>query len=579
MAQPTTIDWKLYTIGNVRQVITNTGALNAKEDEGRFFDYARLVNCEFLPGSFEEHLTEGGIWIGAIAGNDTLVSITEGETSDREFFASAEPWDSVWVVNRGDTVDIPYWPKYAGISDQDFVCHYNDYGPASLIKSTHRPLYLDVIQTSYAWITPPFNEFIVLRYYVIPTRNSLHQVYISSWINGNVGNIRFETFGLDDRTFARQNGLLQICEDLPGGEDGDSYSPVATRLYPPENPGMQMDTTFMWYNGRQTGLPSQDGVRYSQMSNGTVMIDQISTDDGTKSMISVGPYDIALGDTLKFTVALILGEGVPGILENVELVNFLREQEFRTPSPPPSPPLQVERRSHNVYLNWEPGPGDINPEDYQDPYRGDGATQPFEGYRVYKSTQSAAGPWTLLTEFDLADNEFGPNTGLEYEFTDTGLLDYFQYYYTATAFSKPDTSTGFPSQESSRDRIAKFAVPGPAPREEVGKVAVVPNPYRGDISYYAFNPPWEKADPSRNIWLEQDRRILFINLPEKCEIKVYSLAGDLVAMLFHDDPVQGYEPWNLTSSVGQAIASGIYLFSVKDRRSGEVQVGKFVIVK
>jgi hypothetical protein len=159
------------------------------------------------------------------------------------------------------------------------------------------------------------------------------------------------------------------------------------------------------------------------------------------------------------------------------------------------------------------------------------------------------------------------------------LLDYFQYYYTATAFSKPDTSTGFPSQESSRNRIAKFAVPGPAPREEVGKVAVVPNPYRGDISYYVFNPPWEKSDPSRNIWLEQDRRILFINLPEKCEIKVYSLAGDLVATLFHDDPVEGYEPWNLTSSVGQAIASGIYLFSVKNRRSGEVQVGKFVIVK
>jgi hypothetical protein len=53
----------------------------------------------------------------------------------------------------------------------------------------------------------------------------------------------------------------------------------------------------------------------------------------------------------------------------------------------------------------------------------------------------------------------------------------------------------------------------------------------------------------------------------------------LVDTIYHNDPVQGYAGWNLTSNIGQAVASGIYLFTVKDHRSGEVQVGKFVILK
>ncbi|NIR64170.1 MAG: hypothetical protein GWN00_11325, partial [Aliifodinibius sp.] len=59
----------------------------------------------------------------------------------------------------------------------------------------------------------------------------------------------------------------------------------------------------------------------------------------------------------------------------------------------------------------------------------------------------------------------------------------------------------------------------------------------------------------------------------------YTLAGDLVQTLQHNDPVQGYEEWNLTSDVGQAIASGIYLFTVENDETGEVQTGKFVVIK
>jgi hypothetical protein len=160
-----------------------------------------------------------------------------------------------------------------------------------------------------------------------------------------------------------------------------------------------------------------------------------------------------------------------------------------------------------------------------------------------------------------------------------GLLNNFEYYYTVTAFSKPDTVSDFPSQQSSMNANAKIVIPGTEPPAKVGQVAVVPNPYRGDIAYDSYNPPWEKPSGSRTRWMEQDRRVQFINLPSNCEIKIYSSAGDLVRTIKHMDASQGYESWDLTSSVGQAVSSGIYLFTVKDIELKDVQVGKFVIIK
>lgn len=577
LAQQTTLDWKLHTVGRVRQVVTNTGGLNAKQDN--LFDFPRLINCEYPPNTFEEHITEAGLWIGAIVGQDSLVSVAQGEASSREFYPSDAPWDTIWVVNRGDTVDIPYWPRYVGISDQDFVCRYSDYNPVSLRVPNHQPLYLDVIQTSYAWSSNPLDEFIVIRYYIMPTKIDLQDVYLTSWINGNVGYAGNEEYGLDDETYSRMDRLMQICVDLPGGGDGDAIGAIATKVYPPSNAPPPPKATFIWYNGRLQGLPYRDGERFEQMSRGMVMQDQSSTGDGTKSMISIGPYSVRVGDTLKFSVGIILGQGIRGVLANADYLDWLIDQNFAIPSPPPAPPLRVESRHQQVVLNWRPRPGDVNPEIYRDPNRADGELQPFEGYRVYKSTRSATGPWTLLAEFDVPDNAFYQNTGLEYEYTDIGLLNNLEYYYTVTAFSKPDAVIHFPSLESSLNANSRRVVPGPEPPQTVGQVAVVPNPYRGDIAYHAYNPPWEKPDISRDFWMEQDRRIQFINLPARCEIKIYTLAGDLVSRLTHANPTQGYEDWNLTSSVGQAISSGIYLFTVEDLSNGKVQVGKFIIIK
>jgi hypothetical protein len=571
------LDWRMHDVGKVRQFISNIGSL---WPTGYLLgDFTGLIYCEFPPASFEEHIGEGGIWVGGIVTGDTLVSVTTSWNSSNEFFPGPEADDSIWVVAKGDTVDIPFWPDYVGVSDQDFVCLYSDYNLTNI--ANHLPMYVDVIQTSHAWSSPPLDEFIVYNFYVIPTRYDIKDGYIAYWLDGNVG-YRGQgwSFALDDFSEYYESIYMGVSVDAPGGTDALAFSPIGMKIFPPDTVDpASLRWTFNWYEGQGgSAPPSNDVDRYLQMAEGIIMQNQLEP-VGSQFIVSFGPFDIAVGDTLHFSIGEVLGEGIAGLMKNVDRLIWLENNNFRVPSPPPRPPLRVEIRSHEAHLKWNALPGQKNPETYTDPYRADSAEVPFEGYRVYKSTKSATGPWTLLAEFDLPDNEFGSNTGLDSQYTDLGLLNNFEYYYTVVAFSKPDTVADFPSQESSVNANAVTIVPGTAPPADVGKVAVVPNPYRGDIAYHEYNPPWERPDPSRDLWLEQDRRVQFINLPAQCEIKIYTLSGDLVATLRHNSFDRGFEDWNLTSDIGQAVASGIYLFTVEDNNTGNVQVGKFVIIK
>lgn len=572
-AQEASFDWKMINVGNVRQVVTNRGGLNAKGDNT--FDYPGLLNCEHPPNSNMEHLTNTGLWVGAVYDGARSVSLADGESGTiHEFFPTAEPWDTVWYVKKREEVDIPYWQGYVGVSDQDYVCRYNDYGPISQRIADHRPLYVDVVMTTYAWASPPLDETIIINYYIIPTQHDLEDVYIGLYMNGNVGNVTDGNFGLDDETYFINSEKTMFCRDIEGGTDG-SATTVAEKFFPQGNPSK---TTFMWWNGVQASPPDRDNDKYIQMSSGEIMQDQVSTGDGTKSMTMFGPYEtLNVGDTLKLTVALILGDGDNDIIQKGRYIGQLKDRNYKVPSSPPNPLLTITPDDKSVVLDWTPQPGAQNPEEFTDPDRADGITKPFEGYRVYKSTISENGPWTLLAQYDV-DDDYGQNTGISHTYRDEGLLNNIEYYYTVTAYTLPDESIDFPELESSLTQSSKVAVPGTPTPETVGKVAVVPNPYRGDIAYHTFNPPWERP-PSGRDWMEQDRRIQFINLPERCEIKIYTLSGDLVETIYHDNPNRGYEDWNLTSSVGQAIASGLYLFTVEDKRKGEVQVGKFVVIK
>ena len=165
-----------------------------------------------------------------------------------------------------------------------------------------------------------------------------------------------------------------------------------------------------------------------------------------------------------------------------------------------------------------------------------------------------------------------------------------EYYLAVTAWDRGIPEMDLQALESGRDADAnmKILFPGPSAKDNMDDIHVVPNPYVGQSKFDGKREDDDKGDKSRRIW--------FVNLPERCRIKIFTLAGDLVDVLHHDGAgiediitvskaayegvaASGMEPWDLLSKNNQIIAAGVYLFSVKDLDSGDKKVGKFVIIK
>lgn len=293
-----------------------------------------------------------------------------------------------------------------------------------------------------------------------------------------------------------------------------------------------------------------------------------------------------------------------GILDPGEDVNGNGVLDrFLIPEPPPSPDLLVRSElagdKVQTVLYWN----DLA-ETTIDPVSGEAD---FEGYRIYRSnpgddrTGDIIGRASLIAQYDKPGNRTGFNNGLEpirlaspvtiggveysYRFVAEDLLSGWQYAFAVTAFDVGDITAGLPSFESSKTANAVRVFPGtPADAEGAREVGVYPNPYR-------LNAAWDGDTNST-------RRLNFYNLPPRAEIRVYTLAGEIVATLHHDAETYqgdidwydrfsaddrvlpgGEHSWDLLGESGLSLSSGLYLYSVRDLDGGATQQGRFVILR
>lgn len=162
-----------------------------------------------------------------------------------------------------------------------------------------------------------------------------------------------------------------------------------------------------------------------------------------------------------------------------------------------------------------------------------------------------------------------------YRVVDRGLHNGADYNYVITSFVRvhapADTLPSFFAERESPflPDLAQRLVPHATSRAGPPRAWVAPNPYRGRAE-------WERAPVPGDPFT---RHLDFMGLPrERCTIRVYTVAGDLVTSIEHDGSTgDGQAAWNLISRNGQDVASGIYLFTV-DGPSGR-QVGRFVVIR
>jgi len=406
-------------------------------------------------------------------------------------------------------------------------------------------------------------------------------------------------------------------------EDEDKYVTLVNGSFDP--PQYNPDTKE-WHPDIPAGADPNDNSRL-QISFGplgTPTGNSVQTPRGTESETIFAP-----GDTLYFTYAVFGGEGDPAVSKALGItdpaawvdlgINAATAQtmfdnpgvdtdgdgyagddldgdgvydtgdgvpDFQGPPPPPSPPLTVTPEDGMVKLDWssaDPSSAGYDPTDQalplnyrdpfvpDDPYTTEDESRDFEGFMVMRSKTGHIADYEIVAVFDIANNEFGRNTGLQYEYTDY-IPNGQSYYYAVVSFDRGVPEIGLESLNSSPLNNAVMVMAGAGINVDMkNQIWVEPNPYIERSSF-------ENLDATDPLQIEHYRVLDFCNLPAKCTIRIFTLDGDLVQTLEKDDPNNSRLRWDMLTRSIQSIASGIYFYSVKDDKDNKF-VGKFVIVK
>lgn len=120
-------------------------------------------------------------------------------------------------------------------------------------------------------------------------------------------------------------------------------------------------------------------------------------------------------------------------------------------------------------------------------------------------------------------------------------------------FTRSNRNSSKPMYGFSLDNYAPIVGNDREMAEALDIINVVPNPY---YAYSAYETT------------RLDTRVKIINLPDKCDVKIYNVSGKLIRTYKKDSPVTSIE-WDLKNNKGIPISSGVYLIHVDVPNVGE----------
>ena len=509
---------------------------------------------------------------------------------------------------------------YAAVSDHDVYCSATDTFAVPVL-SNHSAMGIKIWQRSYAWQGKLTEAILPFEYYFVNVgRSTIRDVYVGWTADMDVGRLNVS----QDVTNNYAAYIPELRTAYIHNAIDRGATPLGVTVLGTSRPLNELTYTFQWYV--QNANPTTDSLQYGWMNCEAFSPECIkpnqppTTPDDARVFFSFGPFtEMKPGDTLKIVVALVSGygveEGVNPLVENAKTALKLYNANWRTPVQPVSPCLEIIPGFKKNMLKWGrnasclPTQTGIDPMSIWDDDNKTVDSYPpdhwrrvnpppghvtggrvFEGYRVYRSEDPGGtlSSFTLVKQFDL-DDEFPYNQGLDTVFVDSNLVRGKRYWYAVTSYGIPDRTINVSSPspgvvlydtlytsnpESPIEANAQSIDLAFSPSDRLGDVLVVPNPYRVDQDYTAENGGWEGRGRE---WTENNRKIKFIHLPPKCTIRVFTLTGDLVTTLEHEDPTRGELDWDLLSQSYRALASGVYIFTVESTMGR--QVGKFVLIR
>ncbi|MBU8935011.1 MAG: hypothetical protein KOO62_13575 [candidate division Zixibacteria bacterium] len=285
--------------------------------------------CEYPKNSGATYLFGASFWIGAVVGRDTLVSVGhDGWIGTTEFFPDETPFGDMIKRSILDPTDLDMYED--AVSEEDYIAVYMDTfialagADAEDGGRVHRPLNIEVTQSSYAWSYSYAEDLVLFDYKIknIGIRN-LENVYMGVYVDADVCfNCDGVSGAVDDICgflpyYEYFYGPKDMCsyEDNPfiawiADNDGDigsldpAVTPVphvtATRIV--RTPSKKLDVSFNWWVSNATsvldfgprmketeddpwrdfghggvGTPWRDDNKYYVLSNGEFDYNQIYT--------------------------------------------------------------------------------------------------------------------------------------------------------------------------------------------------------------------------------------------------------------------------------------------------------------
>ena len=238
--------------------------------------------------------------------------------------------------------------------------------------------------------------------------------------------------------------------------------------------------------------------------------------------------------------------GKDSLFQTFQRAQKVFENNFKLPmAPPPPDQFDINSGGNRIELKWS-----SNAESWSN----------FKGYRIYRAIHVPDTTYEMIFETT--------KENLVHKFDDTQLQRGFDYYYYIVSFddgTQNDVYPGVPLESSKFYTMTNDpAFLKRPPGETLADIRVVPNPYNIKARELQFG--YSAPD-----------RIMFLDIPGECTIKIYTERGDLIKTIEHTDG-SGDEAWNSVTEYRQVVVSGIYI-AVFITPDGKQAIRKFVIIR
>ncbi|MBN1884482.1 MAG: hypothetical protein JW876_03020 [Candidatus Krumholzibacteriota bacterium] len=232
--------------------------------------------------------------------------------------------------------------------------------------------------------------------------------------------------------------------------------------------------------------------------------------------------------------------------------------------------------------------------------------QDFEGFHVFRGLSPFPSEMTSRVELSKEDGYIGYEADLVYfsewpkiddfgrpyyEWVDKNVYVGFTYHYAVTTYDRgyfkgffrhnkwdsyvcedPDFGYYYDPPEETLDceasvqSITMTVDTG----TDVKKIYAVPNPYRTGTSAESW--PYYHNFP--------DNSIKFYNVPAQCELRIFTVSGDLVweTVFSSAGGEDGVITWDVKNKEGRDVGSGVYVYKV-EASNGDHMYGRIVVIR